>query len=334
MLEEISALENEQLQSNQRLNDVNYEIESIEHDLYAVSTEVEATGKVLDQYQKMLQTVNLKMEDLEKRCETEDKKKNQLSLEIERLKFQIEQRLYDLTANSYGNNVDFTGIEFERVDEYLQIVNQEKKSLGAVNQLALDNYNEYMNNYKNQSTRINELEEEKASILTFIEKVEKEKTQHFMAAFNEICENFSHLFSRVTGGGDGRLELQKPEDPFSGGVDLYLQFPGKPMRLGSAASGGERSVGAIAYLLAIQKFLKAPFYLFDEIDAHLDDHNTSRLAEVLKDNSIEAQFLTVSLKDVMVYKADRIYGVFAQGGQSRVLALPMKGLQKVEETIP
>jgi chromosome segregation protein len=106
------------------------------------------------------------------------------------------------------------------------------------------------------------------------------------------------------------------------------------MRLGSGASGGERSVAAIAYLLAIQKFLKAPFYLFDEIDAHLDDINTSRLAEVLKDNSNEAQFLMVSLKDVMVHKADRIYGVFAQGGRSRVLALPMKGPQKVEETTP
>ena len=188
-----------------------------------------------------------------------------------------------------------------------------------------------MNNYKQQSTRINELEEEKAGILKFIDKVEREKTDHFMAAFNEVCENFSNLFIRITGGGDGRLELQKPEDPFSGGVDLYLQFPGKPMRLGSGASGGERSVAAIAYLLAIQKFLKAPFYLFDEIDAHLDDVNTSRLSEVLRETSHEAQFLMVSLKDVMVYNADKIYGVFSQGGRSRVLALPMR--QKVEETV-
>ncbi len=90
-------------------------------------------------------------------------------------------------------------------------------------------------------------------------------------------------------------------------------------------------MAAIAYLLAIQKFLKAPFYLFDEIDAHLDDLNTGRLAEVLKDNSNEAQFLMVSLKDVMVHKADRIYGVFAQGGRSRVLALPMKGSAKPAE---
>jgi chromosome segregation protein len=334
MFEETKALEDEQIQSNQRLIEINREIESVERDLDTVSTEVEATSKVLDQHQKTLRMVNQRMEDLERRREAEDKRMNQLSLDIERLKLQSEQRLDELAANGYEDKVDITGAELERVESRLQLVRQEKNSLGAVNQLALDHYGEYMNNYKSQSTRINELEEEKAGILKFIEQVEKDKTAHFMVAFNEVCENFNHLFSRVTGGGDGRLELQKPEDPFSGGVDLYLQFPGKPMRLGSGTSGGERSVAAIAYLLAIQSFLKAPFYLFDEIDAHLDDINTSRLAEVLKDNSNEAQFLMVSLKDIMVHKADRIYGVFAQGGRSRVLALPMKGPQKLEETAP
>jgi chromosome segregation protein len=334
MLEEVKSLEDEQITSNQRLLEASREIETLERDLDTVSTEVEATSKTLDQHQKTLRMVNQRMEDLERRREAEDKRINQLSLDIERLKLQSEQRLDELAANGYEDKVDIAGVELERVEGRLQLVRQEKNSLGAVNQLALDHYDEYMNNYKSQSTRINELEEEKAGILKFIEQVEKDKTAHFMAAFNEVCENFSHLFSRVTGGGDGRLELQKPEDPFSGGVDLYLQFPGKPMRLGSGASGGERSVAAIAYLLAIQRFLKAPFYLFDEIDAHLDDLNTSRLAEVLKDTSNEAQFLMVSLKDVMVHKADRIYGVFAQGGKSRVLALPMKGPQKVEETTP
>ena len=83
-------------------------------------------------------------------------------------------------------------------------------------------------------------------------------------------------------------------------------------------------MAAIAYLLAIQRFLKAPFYLFDEIDAHLDDFNTARLADVLKENALESQFLMVSLKDVMIHNADKIYGVFAQGGRSKVLSLPMK----------
>jgi len=332
--EELAALGEEEAQINTRLVEVGHEIEALEHDLDSISTEVEATSKVLDQHQKTLRMVNQRVEDLERRREAEDKRINQLSLDIERLKLQSEQRLDELAANGYEEKVDAAGVELERIERSLQLIRQEKNTIGAVNQLALDHYEEYMNNYKGQSTRINELEEEKASILKFIEEVEKEKTDHFMAAFNEVCENFNNIFARLTGGGDGRLELQKPEEPFSGGADLYLQFPGKPMRLGSGTSGGERSVAAIAYLLAIQRFLKAPFYLFDEIDAHLDDINTSRLAEVLRETSHEAQFVVVSLKDVMVHNADRIYGVFAQGGRSRVLALPMKGEMRMQETAP
>jgi chromosome segregation protein len=210
------------------------------------------------------------------------------------------------------------------VERTLRRIEQETREIGMVNQLAIQAYEEDAYNYKMLSVRINELEEEKGSILRFVEKVEREKTEQFMAAYNDICENFSVLFEKLTGGGDGRLELQNPESPFSEGVDLYVQFPGKPMRLAAGASGGERSVAAIAYLLAIQRFLKAPFYLFDEIDAHLDDLNTARLADVLKENAMESQFLMVSLKDVMVHNANKIYGVFAQNGRSRVVSLPMK----------
>jgi chromosome segregation protein len=328
MKEEVQALDAEKLSLQQQLADISSEITTIELTLASVKGEVEATTKILDQHQKTLRIINQRFDDLEKRRETVDRRMSQITFESERQKLQGEQRWEELARNGYEDTVNITNIDLDRTDSMLQQIRAEKSGLGAINQLALDHYDEYMNNYKQQSTRINELEEEKAGILKFIDEVEQEKTAHFMAAFNEVCENFSNIFSKLTGGGDGRLELQNPEEPFNGGVDLYLQFPGKGMRLGTGASGGERSVAAIAYLLAIQRFLKAPFYLFDEIDAHLDDVNTSRLSEVLKDNALEAQFLMVSLKDVMVHNADRIYGVFSQGGRSRVLALPMK--MKVE----
>jgi chromosome segregation protein len=251
-----------------------------------------------------------------------------LSLEAEKFRLQIEQRYEELTRLGFEEPVPLEGVNMTQVERTLQAILQEKRSLGMINQLAIQAYEEDAYNYKMLSVRINELEEEKGSILRFIDEIEKEKTEHFMRAYNDICENFSNIFIKLTGGGDGRLELQKPESPFSGGVDLYIQFPGKPMRLAGGASGGERSVAAIAYLLAIQRFLKSPFYLFDEIDAHLDDLNTARLADVLKENSLEAQFLMVSLKDVMVHNADKIYdkiyGVFAQQGRSKVITLPMK----------
>lgn len=212
--------------------------------------------------------------------------------------------------------------DFQELERQLRVVRNEKEAFGAINQLADEQYQEQMVNYKQLSVRINELENERSSIIKFIEDVDKEKLAHFMKSFNEISENLTEYFSKLTGGGEGRLEFQNPKDPFSAGIDLFVQFPGKPMRLVSGQSGGERSVAAIAYLLAIQKFLKAPFYLFDEIDAHLDDFNVDRLAEVLRDNSSKIQFIVITLKDAMISMAENVQGCFGRAGKSRIVSLP------------
>jgi chromosome segregation protein len=279
---------------------------------------------VFEQHQKTIRQYECQVENLSRRIAEIERRMGHSSIEKERIKLQIEQRFEELARIGFSDKIQLEDILLEHVERRLSSIKLEKRGLGAINQLSIDHYHITMREYKQRSNRINGMEEEKQSILNFIDKIEREKQEHFMLAYNQICENFSLIFSKLTGGGDGRLELQQPEDPFAGGVDLYIQFPGKPMRLASGASGGERSVAAISYLLAIQRFLKAPFYLFDEIDAHLDDVNTSRLAGVLKENAVDSQFLMISLKDVMVHNANRIYGVFAQNGRSRVLTLPMR----------
>ena len=321
---EIEALEKEREETQSRLDEEAQAFNELEKVFKNVTSEVEATSRILEQHRRSVRRAEQRIERLDTRRSSIERRSMLLSVEEEKYRLQVEQRFEELVRLGFEDIVPIEEVELGRVERTLQRIRIEKTSLGAINQLAIQHYEEVVVNYKNLSLRINELEEEKLSILRFIDEVEREKTEHFMKAFNQVCENFSAVFSKITGGGDGRLELQKPEDPFSAGVDLYVQFPGKPMRLVSGASGGERSCAAISYLLAIQQFLKAPFYLFDEIDAHLDDINTARLADVLKENALESQFLMVSLKDVMVHNADKIYGVFAQGGRSRVLSLPMK----------
>jgi len=322
--EEMASLDGEAAEVGRQLSEIEADVGELKKMLSEVTSEVESTSKVYEQHQRTLRQYEHQVEQVGRRRIEVERRIGQLSLDKERVRLQAEQKLEELARIGFGDKVEVGELEPEQVERRLAQIRQEKRSLGAINQLAVEHYGITMTEYKQRSTRINGMEEEKQSILRFIEEVEREKQEHFMSAYNQIGENFSAIFSKLTGGGDGRLELQKPEDPFSGGVDLYIQFPGKPMRLASGASGGERSVAAIAYLLAIQRFLKAPFYLFDEIDAHLDDLNTSRLSEVLKENAADSQFLMISLKDVMVHNADRIYGVFAQNGRSRVLALPMR----------
>ena len=321
---ELEGLEDSRAETSARLEEENSELEELQKMLDSVTSEVEATSRILGQHRREVSKLERQMERLDQRRTNIERRTMTLTVEAEKFRLQAEQRFNELARLGFGDMIPLEGVDLAKVERTLQRIRYEKRSLGMINQLAIQAYEEDSYNYKMLSVRINELEEEKGSILNFIEEVEREKTAHFMHTYNEICENFSSLFEKLTGGGDGRLELQKPESPFSGGVDLYIQFPGKPMRLAGGTSGGERSVAAIAYLLAIQKFLKAPFYLFDEIDAHLDDLNTARLAEVLKENAMEAQFLVVSLKDIIVHNADKIYGVFAQQGRSRVVALPLK----------
>jgi len=321
---EIEALGVEAEEIRGQLAEVDKDIEELDGLLREVTSEVEATSRVYEGHQRTLRQINNRIESLDRRRAETERRVGGLTLETEKVRLQAEQRLEELARLGFSDRVETDELGVEQVERRLAQIRNEKRGLGAINQLAVEHYDITKREYKQRSIRINGMEDEKKSILEFIDEIEREKQDHFMNAYNQICENFSDIFGKLTGGGDGQLELQKPEDPFSGGVDLYIQFPGKPMRLASGASGGERSVAAIAYLLAIQRFLKAPFYLFDEIDAHLDDLNTSRLAEVLKENAADSQFLMISLKDVMVHNADRIYGVFAQNGVSRVLALPMR----------
>jgi chromosome segregation protein len=117
--------------------------------------------------------------------------------------------------------------------------------------------------------------------------------------------------------------LENLEDPFKGGVDIYLRFPGKAELAISSASGGEKSVATVCFILALQAINPMPFYMFDEIDAHLDVLNTQKLAELLKERAKGSQFIVVSLRDVTISRADRIYGIYIQNGISQAVSLPM-----------
>ena len=145
-----------------------------------------------------------------------------------------------------------------------------------------------------------------------------------MEAFNKISESFSAYFSKLTGGGEAALKLESLEEPFTGGIDMTVQFPTKPPILVSGASGGERSVAAVAFIFALQDFMPAAFYLFDEIDAHLDSFHVGKLGELLKEEAKKSQFLVITLKPEIVNKAERVYGIYMHGGISHIVSTAFK----------
>ena len=210
-------------------------------------------------------------------------------------------------------------IETFDVEPILKPLLAEQKVLSdSINRRAPDEYVKISEGYKSTSSRKNELEQERNSIVKFIEEIEKEKRQTFLDAFDIVDKEIRIIFSKMTGG-NAWLELENEDDIFNSGINYMIQFANKPKRTSTSISGGEKTLAAVVFVLALQKLKPSPFYLFDEIDAHLDAPNSEKLARIVEERSKGSQFLMVSLKDSVVEKAKLIYGVFPKNGVSHIV---------------
>ena len=217
-------------------------------------------------------------------------------------------------------------IEAFDVEPILQALYSEQRSLSSsLNARAPQTYVEISTRYRSMSTRKNDLEGERNSIVNFIDGIEKEKRQTFLDAFDKVDRELRMAFAKMTGG-NAWLELQNEDDIFSTGISYLVQFPTKPKRESTSISGGEKTLAAIVFVLALQKLKSSSFYLFDEIDAHLDAPNAERLAKIIEERSEGSQFIMVSLKDSVVKKAKLIYGVYPKNGVSHVVVYKDKRL--------
>ena len=215
------------------------------------------------------------------------------------------------------------------VESIVHGLTSELNSLNALNAKAPETYMEVSYGYRSMSTRKNSLEEERNSIVKFIENIEKDKRQTFLDAFDKVDKEIRLIFNKMTKG-NAWLELQNEDDIFNSGISYLIQFPNKPKRESTSISGGEKTLAAIVFVLALQKLKPSPFYLFDEVDAHLDAPNSEKLSTILEERAKESQFIMVSLKDSVVQKAKLIYGVYPKNGVSHVVTYKDKRAPSVK----
>jgi chromosome segregation protein len=133
-----------------------------------------------------------------------------------------------------------------------------------------------------------------------------------MEAFDAINEQFTDIFERLSDG-TGELHLENPDDPFEAGLTMKAQPGDKPIQRLDAMSGGEKSLTALAFVFAIQRYNPAPFYALDEIDAFLDAANAERVGEMVDDLAGRAQFVVVSHRSALLERSERAIGVTMQG---------------------
>ncbi|MGC8997793.1 MAG: chromosome segregation protein SMC [Candidatus Bathyarchaeia archaeon] len=307
----------EALQEREKLKQ---ELAELEKSRVELSKTVLSAKEEAQKFSSQIDEIDKELRKIEAEYEETDRLLNQYQLNIQTSMIQLEQWQNQLRQFGYEKPLEVTAKEVEEAEASLRMLQFELDRISGVNQLALSHYAEQISRYKELSLRMNELEREKQAILKFMEEIESKKHKVFMEAFEKINQNLQKYFSKLTGGGAATLILENPEQPFSGGIDMIVQFPNKPSIVVSGASGGERSVAAVAFLFAIKDFTPASFYILDEIDAHLDAFHVSRLADVLLEESEKAQFIVITLKPEMVNKAQRVYGVYGRNGVSNIIS--------------
>ena len=180
--------------------------------------------------------------------------------------------------------------------------------LEPVNMRALDEYDSVMERQNSYKEKVNTLENEKNEIKTRMNGYQGLKKETFLEAYHAINKNFQEVFTQISQG-TGSLSLENEQDPFSGGLTFVANIRDKKNQKLAGMSGGEKSLTALAFVFAIQKYLPSPFYAFDEVDMHLDGPNVERLAEIITNHAKTAQFIVVSLRKPMLDNADRMIGV-------------------------
>jgi len=317
---QIAILEKDIQESARQKDEAQKRIEELEKTKDELSSSLLNIKGEAQKFTVQIDDVDRKIRVLEEEYDRNDELLDELRLNLQTFRLQMDRSMEHLRSLGYEEPLDVSSERIQEVEASLRMMRAELERIGAVNQLAQKQYEEQMSRYKELSIRMNELEKEKMAIVEFIEEIERKKYNAFMEAFNKTNERLDRYFSKLTGGGNAALKLENPENPFSGGVDMVVQFVGKPPILVSGASSGERSVSAVAFLFALQEFTPASFYLLDEIDAHLDAFHVERLGELLAEEASKSQFVVVTLKPEMVSKADRIYGVYGRDGVSHVVS--------------
>jgi len=270
---------------------------------------------VLQEYERKIKALSESERKMSKEYNLIERESALLRKDIADLTAEESRQINNLLSLGYKNLLD--EIDVETAIKELTDESEEVKS--RINLRADEAYVQVMDGYRGMSTRRNQLESERNSIVSFIEQIVKEKEKVFMEAFQKVDNDIRATFEKMTGG-LAWLEIENSEDIFSSGVMLLVRFPGKTVpRESTTLSGGEKTIAATVFLLALQSLKPSPFYLLDEVDAHLDAENTDRLSKVLLERSKDNQIIMVTLKDSTVAKAALIYGIYPKEGASQVV---------------
>ncbi|WP_211372368.1 MULTISPECIES: chromosome segregation protein SMC [Arthrobacter] len=232
-----------------------------------------------------------------------------------------------LPVDEDGNPVT-EGVPYNRAEQEkrLKRAQRDLSALGKVNPLALEEFAALEERHAFLSTQLEDLKATRKDLLDIIREVDQRVEEVFAAAFQDTAVQFERVFGRLFPGGEGRLVLTDPQDMLTTGIEVEARPAGKKIKRLSLLSGGERSLTAVALLVAIFKARPSPFYVMDEVEAALDDTNLGRLITIFEELRESSQLIVITHQKRTMEVADALYGVSMRGdGVSAVISQRLAG---------
>ena len=305
---------------SERRSQVSQEVSDARRALDRLSAELSEATASAHQGQIAAEQTRLRVEDLQRRALEE------LSLEPEQLLAEFGPQTLVPMLPLDPDDVEKAGAaepsEYVRAEQERALAKAQKdlEKLGRVNPLALEEHEALASRHKFLVDQVQDLKQSKADLLRIVTDVDRLVEEAFASAFAATRQQFEHVFGVLFPGGAGDLVLTDPEDMLATGIEIEARPAGKKVKRLSLLSGGERSLAAIAFLVAIFKARPSPFYVMDEVEAALDDVNLSRLLAIFKELQETSQLIVITHQKRTMEIADALYGVTMRDGVTTVVS--------------
>jgi chromosome segregation protein len=310
--------------------------------LAAVKTQLLGVEQQIQQTQAGLAQLNAKLGEEKQNRDRAEKALREQRVTQQQLEWRVQklqetqqerrERLAQLREQLAAQNAELPdplpevpgNINLEELEKEVRAIAKRVQAMEPVNMLALEEYDKTQARLEQLSEKLATLESERTEVLLRIENFTTLRLQAFKEAFDAVNENFSTIFAELSQG-DGYLQLGDEEDPFNSGLNMVAHPKGKPVQRLASMSGGEKSLTALSFIFALQRYRPSPFYAFDEVDMFLDGANVERLSRMIAHQALQAQFIVVSLRRPMIESAKRTIGVTqARGAYTQVLGLKLQ----------
>jgi len=284
----------------------------------------EETKELID-LEKVRIVSEREVDELRNRRKVSQERKVNLEIELNRLnidkaKLETELQAVATELQQYGE-IQYLDEKLSALEEFIRKIEKELASIGLVNLKAIDEFEKFRTEFDEYKAKYEKILEEKKAVLDMIAQIEEKRKEVFYKCLNEVSIEFNNIFVKMIGG-TASLELENPQD-LESGLILRASPRGKTLLNIDAMSGGEKSLTALAFLFAVQKYKPAPFYVLDEIDAALDKENSKIVAELIKRLSKDNQFVVITHNDTTIRYGDRVYGCSMVEGESKIMGLEL-----------